>query len=83
MLRYLIYSCFIPALEVMHKQGYVHRDVSRGNIILVKHKDGTYVGVLIDFEYAIKYTAGGKHVDRSVVRGISLLLYCCVILTLY
>jgi len=65
----------ISALEVMHKQRYVHRDVSRGNILLVKQKDGTLVGVLIDFEYAIKIDAGGKHVDRSVVR-ITFLLLC-------
>ena len=53
----------------MHKQYYVHRDISRGNIILVQLEDGTYVGVLIDFEYAVKLTADvrEKHVARSVV----------------
>lgn len=45
---------YIIALTAVHRKGYVHRDMSTGNVLLVNR--GTQhqrrdVGVLIDFEY--------------------------------
>lgn len=42
------------ALKRVHDKGYVHRDISTGNILLVERGQGSRkreVGVLIDFEY--------------------------------
>ncbi|KAF9067463.1 hypothetical protein BDP27DRAFT_1422886 [Rhodocollybia butyracea] len=44
--------CALTGLGAMHDVGYLHRDVSAGNILLVD-RDGENVGVIIDFEYAI------------------------------
>ena len=48
------------ATEVMHSLGYVHRDISCGNVLLVERPGLSpsdppkHVGVLTDLEYAIK-----------------------------
>ncbi|EKM75909.1 hypothetical protein AGABI1DRAFT_131808 [Agaricus bisporus var. burnettii JB137-S8] len=40
------------ALTLMYIAGYVHRDVSTGNIIFVEESNGTIMGKLSDMEYA-------------------------------
>jgi serine/threonine-protein kinase RIO1 len=50
-----------PALEIMHIVGYVHRDVSAGNILFW---NGT--GVLSDLESAKKTTDLSTHEVRTV-----------------
>lgn len=47
-----------PAVEGMHSVGYVHRDISCGNVLLVERNTLTpsspeRVGVLTDLEYAV------------------------------
>jgi hypothetical protein len=51
----------LPALEIMHMLGYVHRDVSAGNILF--WEDG---GILSDLESAKKTTDLSTHEVRTV-----------------
>lgn len=48
-------------LQIMHKHGYVHRDISTGNIIL---HDGR--GKLSDLKYAKEIGKGEMHEVRTV-----------------
>jgi hypothetical protein len=41
----------------MYQLGYIHRDVSCGNILLMKGEKGP-TGVLIDLEFANKFPRG-------------------------
>ncbi|KAJ3575440.1 hypothetical protein NP233_g1092 [Leucocoprinus birnbaumii] len=43
------------ALVLLYLAGWVHRDISAGNIILIKGKDGQIHGQLSDLEYAREY----------------------------
>lgn len=45
----------------MHRLGYVHRDVSCGNVLLVTRTGSEPVGVLMDLEYAGKILEPGRH----------------------
>jgi prepilin-type processing-associated H-X9-DG protein len=49
----------------MHKCGYVHRDVSTGNILFC---DGR--GILMDLEYAKRMDAETKPHESITVRGL-------------
>ena len=51
----------MTALQIMHKYGWVHRDISTGNILLV---DG--VVKISDLEYAKKMDDKTSHNGRSV-----------------
>ncbi len=42
----------------MYLAGWTHRDVSTGNIIVIKHNDGSSRGKLSDLEYAKEYDSG-------------------------
>lgn len=56
----------IPALQAIHESGWMHRDISTGNIILDNNR-----GILIDFEYAERIPKEGKapsHGGRTVRR---------------
>ena len=50
-----LFSEGFVAAETMHSLGYVHRDISTGNVLLVESPPAaTKRGILTDFEYAIK-----------------------------
>ncbi|KDQ61422.1 hypothetical protein JAAARDRAFT_54793 [Jaapia argillacea MUCL 33604] len=61
------------ALDLMHACGWVHRDISSGNILQVG--DG---GKLCDLEYAKKIDGEGGHAVRTV-HSLSLLTYTVLI----
>jgi hypothetical protein len=46
---------FNPALRALLKAGYIHRDLSVGNVLLVKEGEEEGHGVLIDNEYAKRF----------------------------
>ncbi|KAI0719715.1 hypothetical protein C8T65DRAFT_826720 [Cerioporus squamosus] len=52
-----ILNC-IQAHEQACKAGYIHRDISAGNILLYKSKNGKWCGMLNDWELAAKYVMG-------------------------
>ncbi|RPD53444.1 hypothetical protein L226DRAFT_617398 [Lentinus tigrinus ALCF2SS1-7] len=52
-----IFNC-IQAHEQACKAGYIHRDISSGNILLCKSKSGKWLGMLNDWELAAKYVMG-------------------------
>lgn len=60
------------ALEVLHKLGWVHRDISSGNIMLY----GSYVKIT-DFEYAKKMTLPGKVHEIRTVNTIEITSMAC------
>ncbi|KAF9804677.1 hypothetical protein IEO21_09291 [Rhodonia placenta] len=43
------------ALAIMHGAGWVHRDISPGNVLAERLPDGTIVGKVTDFEYATRF----------------------------
>jgi serine/threonine protein kinase len=51
----------LPALEIMHILGYVHRDVSAGNILFYQG-----AGMLCDLEFAKKTTDLTTYEVRTV-----------------
>jgi serine/threonine protein kinase len=51
----------VQGLRIMHEHGYVHRDVSTGNIIF---HDGN--GKIADLEYAKEIGRGEAHEVRTV-----------------
>lgn len=56
---------FLAGLYILHKHGWVHRDISTGNILVCR--DGTTK--LVDFEYAKRYDDRTTHAMRTV-RGL-------------
>ena len=62
----LILNYFI-ALQVIHKAGWVHRDLSIGNLYLyIDPVSGVKRGLIGDFEFAKKVGNGGRHEKRIV-----------------
>lgn len=57
------------ALEVLHKVGWVHRDISIGNILVARSDDGAVVK-LADLEYAKAFQ------DRPVLKSQELRTVC-------
>ncbi|KLO10717.1 hypothetical protein SCHPADRAFT_892171 [Schizopora paradoxa] len=51
------------AVEILRRNGFVHRDISFRNILLYKH-EGIPRGLLIDYDYAVS-------VDRSISEAIA------------
>ncbi|KAJ4472966.1 hypothetical protein J3R30DRAFT_3338776 [Lentinula aciculospora] len=52
----------VKALYVLHLAGWVHRDISGGNVYW--YKDGN-IGLIGDFEYAIRMSDRGRHDVRT------------------
>lgn len=57
-------------LHSIHLAGRVHCDVSSGNILLVKERNG-YTGKFIDLEYAKKVTVESDPHDLKIVSGFA------------
>ncbi|EPT00564.1 hypothetical protein FOMPIDRAFT_1049601 [Fomitopsis schrenkii] len=51
--------------EEAYKAGMIHRDVSRGNVMIVKKPDGSTGGFLHDFDYASSWMRFLKAADLS------------------
>ena len=57
----------IIVLQVIHKAGWVHRDLSIGNLYLyIDPVSGVKRGLIGDFEFAKKVGNGGRH-DKRIV----------------
>ena len=57
----------IIALQVIHKAGWVHRDLSIGNLYLyIGPVSGMKRELIGDFEFAKKVGSGGRHEKRIV-----------------
>ena len=50
----------------MATRGYVHRDISGGNVYIHKSENGEFEGKLSDMEYMKKYGAEGRCDVRTV-----------------
>ena len=58
---------YFSALQVIHKVGWVHRDLSIGNLYLyIDPVSGVKRGLIGDFEFAKKVGNGGRHEKRIV-----------------
>ena len=58
---------YFVALQVIHKAGWVHRDLSIGNLYLyIDPVSGVKRGLIGDFEFAKKVGNGGRHEKRIV-----------------
>ena len=58
---------YFVALQVIHKAGWVHRDLSAGNLYLyIDPVSGVKRGLIGDFEFAKKVGNGGRHEKRIV-----------------
>lgn len=51
----------LTALRYIHEAGWVHRDISTGNIYLFENR-----GLLSDFEYARPMGKGAEHEVKTV-----------------
>lgn len=55
----------LSALDIIHQSGWVHRDISCGNVYCFKDATGTR-GLLGDFEYAKPIADPTEHKQRTV-----------------
>ena len=67
----VVYSSLLKAHEHACAAGYIHRDISAGNILLYKDANGDWVGLLNDWELSKeckdgKTQSGGRQLDRTV-----------------
>ncbi|RXW13309.1 hypothetical protein EST38_g12546 [Candolleomyces aberdarensis] len=58
----VLYQCVI-ALRLLFCAGWVHRDVSVGNVLAIKDPNGTWKVKLADLEYAKKFENGTATAD--------------------
>ena len=55
------------ALRIIHKAGWVHRDLSLGNLYLyIDPVSGEKRGLIGDFEFAKKVGSGGRYDIKTV-----------------
>jgi hypothetical protein len=64
-----IINALFVALTLLYLAGYVHRDISVGNIIMIENPNGTtrIRGKLSDFEYAKEFRDGEPSPDPKTV----------------
>jgi ABC-type siderophore export system fused ATPase/permease subunit len=55
------------ALILLYMAGYIHRDVSIGNIIMVKDSNGNIIGKLSDMEFAKRFDSDQSNPDLKTV----------------
>ncbi|KAI0719734.1 hypothetical protein C8T65DRAFT_826736 [Cerioporus squamosus] len=63
----------VQAHEQACQAGYIHRDISAGNILLYKAKNGRWHGLLNDWELAAKYVMGQSVEDTAAPGECSVL----------
>ncbi|OSX58053.1 hypothetical protein POSPLADRAFT_1061146 [Postia placenta MAD-698-R-SB12] len=63
--RVLIHALIV--LTIIHGAGWIHRDISSGNVLAERLPDGTIVGKVTDFEYAMRFgdTQSERHEMRT------------------
>ena len=62
----LVLNNFV-ALRIIHKAGWVHRDLSLGNLYLyIDPVSGEKRGLIGDFEFAKKVGSGGRYDIKTV-----------------
>lgn len=54
------------ALSVIHSAGWVHRDISGGNLYTYRTPDGKQTGLIGDLEYAKRISSQKSHTVRTV-----------------
>ena len=58
---------YFVALHIIHKAGWVHRDLSLGNLYLyIDPVSGEKRGLIGDFEFAKKVGSGGRYDIKTV-----------------
>ena len=55
------------ALEILHKQGYIHNDIKTDNIML----DSDHNAVLVDLGFTSSFINSGNHISPSKVELFS------------
>ncbi|KAI9062842.1 hypothetical protein FKP32DRAFT_1676757 [Trametes sanguinea] len=55
-------------LAILHLLGWVHRDISSGNILVIRGGSNQLRGMLTDFEYAKEYEEYGAQGSRHMTR---------------
>lgn len=58
-------TCLCPALDIMHRLGYVHRDVNYSNVFLVTRESSEPVGMLVDLDSSRKIREPGRYGART------------------
>ena len=70
--HYMRVTNLYTALLIMHKAGWVHRDISTGNLYLYTDPvSNVKRGLIGDFEYAKKVGLDGKRDGRTVCNFLS------------
>ena len=64
----------LPALTLLFCAGWVHRDISCGNVLLWKDTDGRPHGKLGDLEYAKRFPSTTGSSDPKTVRPFMFLV---------
>ena len=68
-MHYTVNSLLMTAHQKAYEAGIIHRDISAGNILLVKDEDGDWVGMLNDWELSKKVeteVTEARQPDRTV-----------------
>ena len=59
---------YLIAVQVIHKAGWVHRDLRVGNLYLyIDPVNGEKRGLIGDFEFAKKVGGGGRYDTKTVI----------------
>lgn len=58
-------------MSVLHAASFGHRDISTGNIMLVRGPDNSRRGVLVDFEYTVPLDFDPKQQGAAIFAGTS------------
>lgn len=67
----LTFTVLSAALLLLFCAGWVHRDVSCGNVLLWRDRTGKLYGKLGDLEYAKKFPSAGSSPDPKTVSHVN------------